>query len=460
VTDATERQRCRVRMIQTPPSGDTFAKRELRECRRHDDSIRDSQCECRRKLFCPEAYTILSSSGLVLGRFDEVIDNRPSFEAEISYTPHKVIVTLFFDPLAAVRRPGAGGGAINQNQFNVLNAIVNSFNATGQIPVEFSNISTVHDLSELTGEVGTAVQQAAFNTMDRFLDTLLDPFLGERGGRAPIDSLAAYAPEDGKTAILRKAPPFAGGDVFPRWSQWATQYGGTQSTAGSPIVGSNDTRSNIFGVAAGADYRLLPDTLVGFGIGGAFTDFTVANGLGSGSDDSFQAGAYVRHSFGPAYVAAALAYGIHDLQTDRTVTILDELHAQFNAHTISGRAEVGYRYANNPWMGITPYAAGQSTTIFLPGRTEQSSLGATDPFVLSYAANDVTAPRSELGFRGDTSFVLGDSIVTCATASHGRTISTPAEPLRPLSSCCRYPHLSSMERCRTQTRRWCPAPRK
>ncbi len=321
---------------------------------------------------------------------------------------------MFFDPLAAVRRPGAGGGAINQNQFNVLTAIVNSFNATGQIPVEFGNISTVHDLSELTGEVGTAVQQAAFNTMDRFLDTLLDPFLGERGGRAPIDSLAAYAPEDAKTALVRKAPPFAGGDVFPRWSQWATQYGGTQSTAGSPIVGSNDTRSNIFGVAAGADYRLLPDTLVGFGIGGAFTDFTVANGLGSGSDDSFQAGAYVRHSFGPAYVAAALAYGIHDLQTDRTVTIagLDELHAQFNAHTISGRAEVGYRYANNPWMGITPYAAGQSTTIFLPGRTEQSSLGATDPFVLSYAANDVTAPRSELGFRGDTSFVLGDSIVT------------------------------------------------
>jgi hypothetical protein len=289
--------------------------------------------------FVPRAYTILSSSGLVIGRFDEVIDNRPSFEAEISYTPHKVIVTLFFDPLAAVSRPSAGGGAINQNQFSVLKAIVNSFNATGQIPVEFGNISTVHDLSELTGEVGTAVQQAAFNTMDRFLDTLLDPFLGERGGRAPIDSLAAYAPEDGKTAILRKAPPFAGGDVFPRWSQWATQYGGTQSTGGSPSVGSNDTRSNIFGVAAGADYRLLPDTLVGFGIGGAFTDFTVANGLGSGSDDSFQAGAYVRHSFGQAYVAAALAYGIHDLQTDRTVTIagLDELHAQFTSHHLGPR---------------------------------------------------------------------------------------------------------------------------
>jgi autotransporter-associated beta strand protein len=48
--------------------------------------------------FVPRAYTILSSSGLVLGRFDEVIDNRPSFEAEISYTPHKVIRNFVLRP--------------------------------------------------------------------------------------------------------------------------------------------------------------------------------------------------------------------------------------------------------------------------------------------------------------------------------------------------------------------------
>jgi uncharacterized protein with beta-barrel porin domain len=249
--------------------------------------------------------------------------------------------------------------------------------------------------------------------MDHFVNILLDPFLGERGGRAPIDSLAAYAPQDAKTAMVFKVPRSID-DAIPRWSQWATGYGGTQHTSGDPVVGSNDTRSNIGGLVAGADYRLWPDTLVGFGIGGAFTDFTVANGLGSGSDDSFQAGAYVRHSIYQAYVAAALAYGFHDVVTDRSVTFagLDQLHAQFNAHTISGRAEAGYRYDVNGWIGVTPYTAGQFTTIFLPAYTEQTPQGGPDVFALSYSAQDVTAPRSELGLRSDTSFVLADGIMT------------------------------------------------
>jgi autotransporter-associated beta strand protein len=366
--------------------------------------------------FVPRIYTILSASGFVFGRFDSAFDNRPSFEAELSYTPHSVFLSLEFDPRRALSPPGgggSGGGTLNQNQSSVVNALINSFNATGQIPVAFGSIATPNDLSQLSGEVSSAVQQTAFNTMDRFVNVLLDPFLGERGGRAPIDRLAAYAPEDGRTAMTRKAPPFAGGETIPRWSLWATGYGGTQSTSGDPIIGSHDTRSNIGGLAAGADYRLSPDTLVGFGFGGAFTNFTVANGLGSGSDSSFQAGAYVRHSINNAYVAAALAYGLHDVITDRTVTFagFDPLNARFDVHTVSGRAEVGYRFAT-PWTGVTPYAAGQSTTIFLPAYNEQSPLGGTDPFALSYTAKDVTAPRSELGLRGDTSFVLADAVVT------------------------------------------------
>lgn len=368
--------------------------------------------------FVPKVFTVLNTGGLVIGRFDSVFDTRPSFEAELSYTPHSVFLRLEFDPeRGAESSPGSGGsggGTLNLNQSAVAKALMNSFNTTGQIPVEFGSIATPNDLSQLTGEVSTAVQQTAFNTMDRFVNILLDPFLGERGGRAPIDGLTAYAPDDGRTAILHKAPPFAGGETTPRWTMWATGYGGTQSTSGDPTIGSHDTRSNIGGLAMGAEYRLWPDTLVGFGLGGAFTNFTVADGLGSGSDDSFQAGAYVRHSINNAYVAAALAYGFHDVTTDRTVTFagFDPLNARFDAHTVSGRAEVGYRFAATPWMGITPYAAGQSTTIFLPAYNEQSPLGGTDPFALSYTAKDVTAPRSELGLRGDTSFVLADAVVT------------------------------------------------
>ena len=40
-----------------------------------------------------------------------------------------------------------------------------------------------------------------------------------------------------------------------------------------------------------------------------------SDGVGSGSADVFQAGAFARHNFGPAYLSGALAYGWHDVTT-------------------------------------------------------------------------------------------------------------------------------------------------
>ena len=120
----------------------------------------------------------------------------------------------------------------------------------------------------------------------------------------------------------------------------------------------------------------------------------------------------MRHTVGPAYISAALAYGWQDITTDRTVTIagVDQLRAKFNANAFSGRVEGGYRFVA-PWMGITPYAAGQFTTFDLPAYAEQVMSGANS-FALAYGAKSVTATRSELGLRSDKSFVVGDAILT------------------------------------------------
>jgi uncharacterized protein with beta-barrel porin domain len=137
--------------------------------------------------------------------------------------------------------------------------------------------------------------------------------------------------------------------------------------------------------------------------------------LGGGRSDLFQAGAFVRHTVGPAYISAALAYGWQDITTDRTVTIagVDRLRAEFNANTYSGRVEGGYRFVT-PWaggIGITPYAAGQFTTFDLPAYAEQTLSGA-NTFALSYGAKSVTASRSELGVRTDKSWAMPDAIFT------------------------------------------------
>jgi outer membrane autotransporter protein len=120
----------------------------------------------------------------------------------------------------------------------------------------------------------------------------------------------------------------------------------------------------------------------------------------------------LRHTAGPAYISAALAYGWQDITTNRTVTIagLDQLQAKFNANAFSGRAEGGYRFVP-PWMGITPYAAAQFTTFDLPAYMERAVVGA-NTFALAYGARDVTDSRSELGARTDRSWAMANGILT------------------------------------------------
>ncbi|SDN72223.1 autotransporter domain-containing protein [Afipia sp. GAS231] len=314
---------------------------------------------------------------------------------------------------------GLPGGVLNQNQQNVGNALSGFFNRTGGIPTAFASL-TAGQLTQSDGELATGSQQSTFNAMNQFMGVMTDPFVAGRGdpvsagggaaGYADEQQLAYAAkrnPNDALAAIYRKAPVSA-----QRWSVWAAGYGGSQTTNGNAVVGSNTTSSNLYGTAVGADYRLSPDTLAGFALAGGGTNFSVANGLGSGRSDLFQAGAFVRHNMGAAYLSGALAYGWQDITTNRTLTIagIDQLQAKFNANAWSGRVEGGYRFVSQG-IGLTPYAAGQFTTFDLPAYAEQAISGA-NTFALAYGAKSVTATRSELGLRTDKSFAMEDGVLT------------------------------------------------
>jgi uncharacterized protein with beta-barrel porin domain len=274
-------------------------------------------------------------------------------------------------------------------------------------------------LSQASGELGTGSQQTTFQAMGQFMGLLTDPFTGRTGGASSMpgatgyaDDALGYANKRDAYAMFTKAPLAKVYD--PRWSVWAAGYGGSQSTSGNTAAGSNDTSSSVYGTAVGADYLLSPNTIAGFSLAGGGTNFSVANG-GSGHADLFQAGAYVRHTQGPAYVSAALAYGWQDITTNRTVTIagIDQLRAEFNANAYSGRVEGGYRFVAPliGGVGITPYAAGQFTTFDLPAYAE-SVVSGTPAFALAYAAKSVTDARSELGIRTDKSFAVSNGILT------------------------------------------------
>ena len=346
--------------------------------------------------YVAKTYTILTATGGVNGTFGSLVNtNLPAnFGTSLSYDAHDAFLnlTLNFVPPSA---PNFGGG-LNGNQQNVANALTNFFNTNGSIPIVFGSL-TPAGLTQASGEVATGSQQTTFDAMNLFMGLLTDPFIAGRGDPvtsstgAPQfaeenDGASAYAAKDkprsgaerdAQAAIYRKALPPTVDAFAQRWSVWAAGYGGSQTTDGNAVLGSNTVTSRIAGGVVGADYRFSPFTIAGFALAGGGTNFSIANGLGTGRSDLFQAGAFIRHTVGPAYISAALAYGWQDITTDRTVTIagVDRLRAQFNANAFSGRVEGGYRFVT-PWMGVTPYAAAQFTTFDLPAYAEQVLSGA------------------------------------------------------------------------------------
>ena len=145
------------------------------------------------------------------------------------------------------------------------------------------------------------------------------------------------------------------------------------------------------GFAGGLDYRLTPDTVVGVALAGGGTSWSLANGLGGGKSDAFQAGAYGATRWGAAYVAAAFSYTHHWMSTDRFAFAGDHLTASFNAQTLGARVESGYRFATL-FGGLTPYAAVQAQNFRTPSYSETDVNGGG--FGLRYCATECSTTTS------------------------------------------------------------------
>ena len=356
-----------------------------------------------------QTYTILHSGGLGGTTFDS-LTVAPGFTGTLTYTPTDVLLAL------NANLGGAGSGAnLNINQQNVANALNSFFNAGGALPAGFLPVFNLsggnlqNALTQLSGEANVDGQAVTFQQMTQFLSLMLDPFVFGRngvGGGGGSGALGfapeqeAYFPSDialAYNAIL-KAPPPKPATWDQRWTAWGTAYGGSDKTNGDPTVGSNTFTASTFGFAAGMDYHPAPDTILGFALAGGGTNWTLAQALGSGRSDAFQAGVYGIKYFGPAYVAASLAVANNWMTTSRAA-LGDQLTSSFDAQSVGGRVEAGYRYAVQPAIGITPYGALQAQSLHTPSRSEIDLTGGG--LALNFPAMTATDTRSELGARVD-----------------------------------------------------------
>jgi autotransporter-associated beta strand protein len=324
--------------------------------------------------YVSKRYTILSAGGGVSGAFGALTETNlpPGFSSDLSYDANDVYLDLSM----------ALPAGLNLNQQRVGAALANAFNASGSIPAVLGSLSP-DGLTLASGELGTASIQAAIDANRQFMGVI-----------SPQDDRGRDAREIGCARQL------------PRencWSVWGAGYGSSTTTDGNAGVGSHALTSQTFGAAAGADYHVARDTLIGFALGGGGTNFALPAGLGAGRSDLFQAGVYAQQAFGAAYLSGALGYGFQDVTTNRTV-FADQLRAQFDANSFAARLEGGYRYAL-AWACITPYLAASATSYALPAYSEQALAGAS-PFALAYGAQTTTDIRTELGLRIGKSVAL------------------------------------------------------
>jgi autotransporter-associated beta strand protein len=370
-----------------------------------------------------KSYDILHATGGLGGTtFSGLSLSTPNFAASLSYTATDVFLNLTAATLG-------NGTPLNQNQGSVASAINAFFNNGGTLPPGFFALfnltggNLANALTLLSGEVATGAQQPAFQLMNEFLDIMLDPFVDGRAGVAGIyGGVSRFAPDSeplpedialAYSKVLR-TPAYKASAFEQRWSVWGAGYGGANRTSGDPlVVGSHDLSAHTAGGAAGLDYRLAPGTIVGFALAGGGTGWSLAQNLGSGRGDAFQAGVYAKTYSGPFYLAGALAYTQHWMSTDRIAFAGDRLQAQFNAESFGGRAETGYRIAN-PIAAITPYAAVQAQNFHTPTYSETDVTGGG--FGLTYNAHNASDTRSELGARFDRPILLNWNAVLALRA--------------------------------------------
>jgi uncharacterized protein with beta-barrel porin domain len=356
------------------------------------------------------SYDILHSGGLGGTTFNSLTVVPPNFDATLSYTSTDVFLNL---------TAGLGqGGGLTVNQQNVATALNTFFNNGGTLPPGFASIfalsgaSLANALNQLNGELATGAERAAFQIESQFLGLLLDPFVYGRGDAfaGAHGGMSSFAPPDqpglpsdvtlAYNGVL-KAPPKAL-TFDQRWTAWGAAYGGQATAKGDPVViGSTNVTTGTFGFAGGMDYRLSPNTVVGFALGGGGTNWGLEQGMGSGRSDTLQVGAYGATHQGRAYAAAAIAFANHWMTTNRTA-LGDALSADFSAQSYGVRLETGYRFPvmmSTATLGLAPYAAVQTQSLHTPSYSERDSLAAG--LGLSYQAMTANDTRSELGVRVD-----------------------------------------------------------
>jgi outer membrane autotransporter protein len=360
--------------------------------------------------YLANSYTILSATGGRTGTFDALATvNLPGFlTASVSYSPTDVLLMTLRSQLI-LSRP-----SLTANQFAVAATLDNSFNTghgtlTGLFSVAPGQIPAA--LNALSGEGTSGTQETAFGAGDLFLTAMMEQGAFWRTGEG-IDTNGttygptSYGPDAAQAAVFKAMPVNALPANEPRYRAWFAGFDGTWRLDGQAIPGSASLTHSTGGGAAGLDYQINPNWLVGVAAGGSLSAFSVPDRVTSGTLDGAHIGAYGVARWGSWYAAGALAFNAFDNRTSRTIAGIGPTEmatGSFDSDMLSGRFEAGFKQPFNGFA-VTPFAALQFAELRQSGYSESSVTGAGAPGVLglTYASQTVSSLPTFLGAQFDT----------------------------------------------------------
>jgi T5SS/PEP-CTERM-associated repeat protein/autotransporter-associated beta strand protein len=369
-------------------------------------------------------YTILSAAGGLGGTtFSNFQTNSPAITANLSYTTTDVVLNLTSGFAAIGGLSGTSG--LTRNQTAVAAALDNAFNKggkslTGLLGLSAGQLPTAFDA--LSGEGISAAQQTAFGAGVVFTTMMMDQGAFWRSG-ATADRADPNGVTYGALGYTSETPapgPFnampAKAPVFEqRWRGWAAGFDGTSSLRGEADPGSASQRERIAAAAAGLDYQVNPNLLVGAAAGGSASSFSVPDRSTSGNLTGAHLGAYGVARWDQWYAAGTLAFANFDNTTHRSIIGVgptETANGSFASNLLSGRFELGWQQVLNGFS-VTPFAALQFAELWQRGFAESGTAFGGAPAVngLSFAAHRVSSLPAFLGAQLDTRYTLANDMI-------------------------------------------------
>ncbi|WP_147157066.1 autotransporter outer membrane beta-barrel domain-containing protein, partial [Reyranella soli] len=344
-------------------------------------------------------YTILNATGGLSGTYSGVTSNLAFLTPSLSYDANNVYLLL------AMGQSAFASGARTANQYAVGTALDQAnAGATGDFNTVLNALASLSTqqgpwaLNQISGQ-----PYADFGTANLASNTLFMNALGQQM------ALARGASGSGQRQALAQACEVEACDAASPFSVWGSALGGFGSVQGDG--NSNTFTYNLGGAAAGIDYRVMPNLLLGIGAGYTSGTQWADTFQGKGWTNAVSVAAYASFTQSGFYADLLAGYAYSNNQLQRQISIPGlqprTANGSTGANQFLGQVELGYQvpvYAPAA-ASVTPFARLQ---VMSANQSAFNEWGANS-LSLNVQQQTTNSVRSTLGAQLNGAIGLGDT---------------------------------------------------